>query len=137
MAAMNIAADKLVGSQEKQALFKKLCHRNMIRRQIGREPIDVPKIFHRLVQMKAVREFDRLIDPYLTKAFHDVEWPTGFTPRLLLGVKLYRTCVVRLCHEQNVIDPRTKNPNVLKIIERYAPDPENNVTPFAVSQDLT
>ncbi len=128
MASMNAAAKTLVGPQEREALFSRLCHRNTIRREIGREPIDVPTAFHRIVHMKAVQEFDRLLDPYLTQAFNEVEWPSRPTPRLLLGVKLYRQSVERLCREQNVVDPRTKNPNVLKMIDRYAPDQESNVT---------
>lgn len=137
MASMNAAAESLVGHQEREALFSRLCHRNTIRRQIGREPIDVPTAFHRIVHIKAVREFDRLLDPYLTHAFNEVEWPSRPTPRLLLGVRLYRQCVERLCREQNVVDPNTKNPNVLKMIERYAPDYEGNVTLLAPIEGQT
>jgi hypothetical protein len=72
-----------------------------------------------------------MLDPYLTAAFGSADWPTGFTPRLLLAVQLHNGAVSLLHEELGITDPRTKMPKMLEVIGQYAPDPENNVTSFA------
>lgn len=72
-----------------------------------------------------------MLDPYLKAAFKSADWPDGFTSRLLLGVRLHKQAIAHLQRDHGISDPRTKNPNMLRLIERYAPDPENNVASFA------
>jgi len=126
------ATELLVSSIAKQMLFEKLCHRNFIRREIGGRPIDIPTAYARKVMLMTEGRYLELLDPYLIAAFGSVDWPSGFTPRLLLAVRLHKGATDQLRRDHGISDPRTKNPDMLKIIERYASHPENNVTSFVV-----
>jgi hypothetical protein len=105
----------------KQALFEKLCHRNFIRREIGGRPIDIPTAYARKVKLMEEARYLEMLDPYLTAAFGSATWPTGFTPRLLLGVRLHKQAIAHLQRDHGISDPRTRNPDMLKMIERRAP----------------
>lgn len=93
-------------------------------------PIDVPVAYKRKVSIMVSEEYQTLLRPYLVTAFTSVEWPTGFTPRLLLAVKLHKQAVKQVHHDHGIADPRTKNPDMLKIIETFAPVPEAIVISF-------
>lgn len=69
-----------------------------------------------------------LLEPHLKTTFGSVEWPIGYSARILFAVKLYNQAVQQVQDDHGVADPRTKNPDIMKIIEKFAPDPENNVT---------
>ena len=71
--------------------------------------------------MKA-QEYEKRLEPYLVAAFASVDWPSGFTPRLLLSVKLHKKAIAQLYRDHGVADPRTKNPDMLKIMDRLIPD---------------
>ena len=77
--------------------------------------------------MMMTTEYEKLFEPYLVAAFAAVDWPSGFSARLLLAVKLHKDAVGQLENEHGIADPRSKNPNILKIIERLVPtaDPED------------
>lgn len=62
-----------------------------------------------------------MLDPYLVTVFGAADWPDGFTPRLLLGTRLHRQAVAHLQRDHGMSDPRTKNPDMLRMIERLAP----------------
>lgn len=63
----------------------------------------------------------KLLEPILAVKFGAVEWPTGFTARLMLAVKLHKQAVQQVYNDHGVDDPRTTNPDMLKIIDRLAP----------------
>lgn len=69
-----------------------------------------------------------LLEPHLKTTFGSVEWPIGYSARILFAVKLYNQAVQQVQDDHGVADPKTKNTDILKIIEKFAPDPENNVT---------
>jgi len=69
-----------------------------------------------------------LLEPHLKTTFGSVEWPTGFSARILFAVKLHKQAVQQVQDDLGIADPRTKSPNITQIIEKFAPDPENNVT---------
>ena len=69
-----------------------------------------------------------LLEPYLKTTFGSVEWPKGFSARILFAVKLHKQAIQQMQDDHGVADPRTKNPDIMQIIEKFAPDPENNVT---------
>ena len=71
--------------------------------------------------MLMTREYEILLEPYLASAFAAADWPCGFTPRLLLAVKLHKGAVQLLNAELGISDPRTKNPNMVKMMDRHAP----------------
>ncbi len=80
--------------------------------------------------MTEEHRYNILLEPYLAATFEAADWPVGFTPRLLLAVKLHRQAVDQVYREHGVADPRAKNPDMLKIIDAFAPEPESNVTSF-------
>ncbi len=115
---------------EKQVLFRRLRHRNAIRRELGIRQFHVPTVFKRKLRLTEEHRYNQLLEPYLVAAFQTADWPVGFTPRLLLAVRLHRKAVDQLNREHGISDPRTKNPDMLKIVEAFAPEPESNVTSF-------
>lgn len=123
-----MSADLLVSSMEKQVLFKRLCQRNAIRREIGIRPIDIPAAYRRKIRLMNEQRYLELLEPHLKTTFGSVEWPIGYSARILFAVKLYNQAVQQVQDDHGVADPRTKNPDIMKIIEKFAPDPENNVT---------
>ena len=74
--------------------------------------------------MLMTQEYEALLEPYLADAFAAADWPIGFTPRLLLAVKLHRGAVRLLNAELGISDPRTKNPDMVRMMDRYAPSAE-------------
>lgn len=117
----------LIPSMEKQVLFRRLCKRNAIRKQIGIRPMDVSAVFKRHIKFMTEQRYTALLEPYLATAFRSVEWPTGFTPRLLLAVKLHKQAVAQLQSDQGVVDPRTKKSNILAMIDKFVPS-QSNIT---------
>lgn len=111
----------LVNSHQKQAVFERLCQRNAIRRQIGVRPMDVPSVFKRKIRLMTEQRYLELLEPYLVAAFGSVDWPEGFTPRILLATKLHKQAMEDVRRDHDVADPRTKNPDIMKIIETFAP----------------
>jgi hypothetical protein len=124
-------ATSLVSSMEMQVLFRKLRHKNSIRRELGIRQFHVPTVFKRKLRMTTEFRYNELLEPYLADVFGAVSWPIGFTPRLLLAVQLHDQATRLLRCESGIADPRTKKPDMLKIMETFAPDPDNNVTNFA------
>ena len=111
----------VISSQERQAILERLFHRNFIRREIGTRPLNIPEAYNRKLMMLMTQEYEALLEPYLADAFAAADWPSGFTPRLLLAVKLHR-CAVRLLNaELGITDPRIKNPDMVKMMDRHAP----------------
>ncbi len=115
---------------EKQVLFRRLRQRNAIRRELGIRQFHVPTVFKRKLRLTEEHRYNQLLEPYLVAAFEAADWPMGFTPRLLLAVRLHRKAVDQVNREHGIPDPRTKSPDMLKIIEAFAPQPESNVTSF-------
>ncbi|MEP4856332.1 MAG: hypothetical protein ABJV60_04675, partial [Lentilitoribacter sp.] len=74
------------------------------------------------------KRYEELLEPYLKTTFGSVEWPIGFSARILLVTKLHKQAIQQVQVDHGVADPRVKNPDIMKIIEKFAPDPENNVT---------
>jgi hypothetical protein len=120
-ASQTKATDLLVSSMEKQVLFKRLCQRNAIRREIGIRPMDVPTIFKRKVKLMTDQRYADLLEPYLVAKFDAADWPVKFTARLLLAVKLHKAAVDQLYQEHGIADPRTTNPDIISMIGRLAP----------------
>lgn len=116
-----MGTDLLVSSMEKQVLFKRLCHRNAIRRQIGIRPMDVPTVFKRKLRMMTEQRYNDLLRPHLAMAFGSVEWPKGATARLLLAVKLHKASIDHLYREQSIADPRQKKPDMIKLMDEFIP----------------
>jgi len=111
----------VISSQSRQAILERLFHRNFIRREIGKRPINIPETYKRKVTMLITQEYEALLEPYLADAFAAADWPSGFTPRLLLAVKLHKGAVRLLNADLNITDPRTKNPDMVKMMDRHAP----------------
>ena len=109
-------------TDQKRAVFERLLHRNAIRREMGMRPINIPEAYRRKVTAMKTQEYERLLEPYLVAAFASVDWPAGFTPRLLLSVKLHKKAIAQLYRDHGVADPRTKNPDMVKIMDRFIPD---------------
>lgn len=118
----------LVSSQARQAIFERLLHRNGIRREIGMQPIDIPEAYRRKIAMTVTAEYQALLEPYLVAAFASVDWPHGFTSRLLQAVKLHRKAVADLYFDKGITDPQTKNPNMVKIMGRIVPGGHNSMS---------
>ena len=118
-------SDLLVSSMEKQVLWRKLRHKNAIRRELGIRQFHVPTVFKRKLRLTETHRYIQLLEPYLTAAFEAAEWPVGFTPRLLLAVKLHKSAVAQLQRDHGIADPRTKNPDILAMIDKFAPSPDN------------
>lgn len=116
-----MGSDLFVSSMEKQVLFRKLRHKNAIRRELGIRQFHVPTVFRRKLRLTEVHRYNQLLEPYLVAAFDAANWPAQFTPRLLLAVKLHRAAVDQLYREQGIADPRVKNPDMLKLMERLVP----------------
>lgn len=114
-------SDLLVSGQDKQALFEMLCHKNSIRSRIGGRLMDIPTVYERKVKLMTEDRFMQLLEPILVEKFGAVEWPTGFTPRLLLAVRLHKDAIAEIQKNHCIADPRTQNPDMLQIIERLAP----------------
>jgi hypothetical protein len=103
---------------EKQVLFRKLRHKNAIRRELGIRQFHVPTVFRRKLRLTEEHRYNQLLEPYLVAAFEAADWPVKFTPRLLLAVKLHRAAVDQLYREQGISDPRVKNPDIIAMIDR-------------------
>ncbi|MEP3895663.1 MAG: hypothetical protein ABJN52_16915 [Litorimonas sp.] len=69
-----------------------------------------------------------LLEPYLKTTFGSVEWPIGYSARILFATKLHKQAIQQVQDDYGVADPRIKNPDIMKIIDKFAPDPKNNVT---------
>ena len=111
----------VISSQERQMILEKLFHRNSVRRAIGARPLDIPEAYKRKVMVLKTTKYEALLEPYLADAFAAADWPSGFTPRLLLAVKLHGGAVRLLNAELGITDPRTKNPDMVKMMDRHAP----------------
>ena len=111
----------LVTSMEKQVLFKRLCQRNAIRREIGIQPMDIPIVFQRRLRMMTQHRYIELLEPYLVAAFGSVEWPVEPTLRLRLAVKQHQLAIDILFRDIGVADPREKHADVTVMIERLVP----------------
>ena len=83
--------------------------------------MDVATVYRRKVKLMEEARYNRLLEPVLVELFDAVDWPTGFTARLLLAVKLHKQAVQQVYNDHGVDDPRTTNPDMLKIIDRLAP----------------
>lgn len=125
LADQTTGSDLLVSSMEKQVLWRKLRHKNAIRRELGIRQFHVPTVFKRKLRLTETHRYIQLLEPYLTAAFEAAEWPVGFTPRLLLAVKLHKSAVAQLQRDHGIADPRTKNPDILAMIDKFAPSPDN------------
>ncbi|SPH20647.1 hypothetical protein ASD8599_01386 [Ascidiaceihabitans donghaensis] len=121
LANQTTGSDLLVSGQDKQALFEMLCHKNSIRRRLGGRQIDIPTVYRRKVKLMTEDRFMQLLEPILVEKFGAVDWPTGFTPRLLLAVRLHKDAIAEIQENHGIADPRTQNPDMLQIIERLAP----------------
>ena len=108
-------------SDQKRAVFEHLLHRNAVRQAMGARPLNIPDAYKRKVIMLMTKEYEALLEPYLASAFAAADWPSGFTPRLLLAVKLHTAAVKLLKAELGISDPRTKNPDMVKMMDRHAP----------------
>ncbi|SPH19589.1 hypothetical protein ASD8599_00324 [Ascidiaceihabitans donghaensis] len=111
----------VISSQARQAILERLFHRNSVRRAMGARPLNIPEAYKRKVMMLMTQEYEALLEPYLSDAFAAADWPSGFAPRLLLAVKLHRGAVRLLNAEMGISDPRTKNPDMVKMMDRHAP----------------
>lgn len=111
----------VVSTQARQAIFERLLHRNAIRREIGMRPIDIPEAYRRKIAIAVTAEYQALLEPYLVAAFASVDWPDGFTPRQLQTVKLHRKAVDDMYFDKGITDPRTKNPDMVKMMDRFIP----------------
>ncbi len=111
----------VISSQARQVILERLFHRNSIRRTMGARPLSVPEAYTRKVKMLMTQEYEALLEPYLASSFATADWPSGFTPRLLLAVKLHGGAVRLLNAELGITDPRTKNPDMVKMMDRHAP----------------
>ena len=109
-------------TDQKRAVYERLLHRNAIRREMGMRPINIPEAYRRKVAAMKTQEYEKLLEPYLVAAFASVDWPAGFTPRLLLSVKLHKKAIAQLYREHDVADPCTKNPDMVKIMDRFIPN---------------
>jgi hypothetical protein len=110
--------DVLVTTAQRQVVLERLFHRNCIRQKLGGRPMDIPTSYKRKVRLMTEDHYMQLLEPLLVEKFAAVDWPTGFTPRLLLAVRLHRDAVAELERVRGISDPRTTNPDMLKIIER-------------------
>lgn len=121
LANLKMVSDLLVSGQDKQALFEMLCHKNSIRRELGGRLMDIPTVYERKLKLMTEDRYVQLLEPILVEKFGAVNWPTGFTPRLLLAVRMHKDAVAQLKRDHGVTDPRTQNPDILNVIERLAP----------------
>jgi hypothetical protein len=99
----------------------------MVRREIGIRPLDIPAAYKRKIRLMNEQRYLELLEPYLKTTFGAVEWPVGYSARILFAVKLHKRAIQQVQDDHGVADQRTKNPDIMKIIEKFAPDPENNV----------
>lgn len=104
-------------------------HKNSIRRELGIRELHVPTVFKRKVRMTEEHRYNELLKPYLTTAFEAVDWPIQFSARLLLAVKLNQAAVDQLYRDHNFTDPRVKNPDMLKLMEKFMPSNVVSITP--------
>ena len=109
-AALTTSFDALISSLDRQAIFERLLRRNSIRRQIGNRLIDVPRAYQRKINQLNEQRCTDLLEPYLAITFGQVDWPSKFTPRLLLAVKLHKQAVAQVHRDHGIADPRTKTP---------------------------
>lgn len=86
------------------------------------QPLNIPEEYRRRLQTLTIQNYEAHLEPYLTKAFAAIDWPEGFTPRLLLAVQLHRKAVQDLSRDHDISDPRKKNPDMVKIMDRFIPD---------------
>ena len=120
LAALTTGSDLLITSTDRQAILERLYQRQAIRREIGVRPIHITEVYHRKVQRMTENRFDALMEPYIDAMFSQINWPDSFTGRLLLAVKKYRECSTQCEIDTGHTNPRTRPPDMLKFIERYA-----------------
>lgn len=128
--------DVLVTSAQRQVVLEQLFHRSAIRRELGGRLMDIPTVYRRKVRLMTEDRYVQLLEPILIEKFGAVEWPTGFTPRLLLAVRLHKDAVAELQSVHGIADPRTKNPEMLKIIERLVPLADTNCQIITIHDDV-
>lgn len=93
--------------------------------------MDVKAVYKRKVTLMIDARYNQLLEPILVERFGAVDWPTEFTPRLFLAVKLHKQAVEQVARDFGIADPRTRNPNMLQMIERFAPDPASAASVIA------
>jgi hypothetical protein len=118
----------LVSSMEMQVLWRKLRHKNAIRRQLGIRQFHVPTVFKRKLRLTEEHRYNELLEPYLIEAFADVDWPDGLGGRLLIAVRLHKRCVDQLHIDHGIADPRERNPDMVAVINRLVPDADQTVS---------
>lgn len=69
--------------------------------------------------MMTEQRYLELLDPYLIVAFEPIDWPTAYTARLLIAVKLHKQAAGELYRDLGIADPRTKLPDMTKVMDRY------------------
>lgn len=126
-AAQTVTPIVLITSAEMQALYERLCHRNFIRRELGVRLMDITTVFRRKVALMTEDRYNQLLEPILVEMFGEAEWPNGFTPRLLLAVRLHKLAVDQLQAETGIADPRTKKPDILALIDKHGRQMQPNV----------
>jgi hypothetical protein len=114
-------------TDQKRAVFERLLARNEIRREMGMRPLNILEAYQRKVAAMKTQEYEARLEPYLIAVFASVDWPEGFTPRLLLSVKLHKKAIAQLYRDHGVVDPRTKTPDIIAIIDKFAPSPDNDI----------
>jgi hypothetical protein len=119
----------LVTSMEMQVLFRKLRHKNAIRRELGIRELHVPTVYKRKVRMTEEHRYNEMLNPYLSTVFEAADWPNQFSARLLLAVKLHQTAVDQLYRDHDITDPRVKKPDMLKLMENFTPSNVVSITP--------
>ena len=120
-AALTTGSNLLVTSTGRQAILERLYQRQAIRRETGVRPIDIPKMYHRKVQTIEIAEYEKLLEPYLVKAFADIAWPTSFTGRILIAVRLHKRCVDQVHMDHGIVDPRNRRPDIVAMMNRLVP----------------
>lgn len=120
-AVPTVGSDLLVTSADRQAILERLYQRQAIRREVGVKPIDIPAMYRRKVHAMEIAEYEDLLEPYLVKAIADIAWPTSFTGRILIAVRLHKRCVDQVHRDYGVVDPRNRRPDIVAIINRLVP----------------
>jgi hypothetical protein len=113
------ATRRLVGPDQRQAIYERLLQRNAIRSELGIRRLNIPELYRRKKRMIAEARYDEIMEPYVDSAFKKIDWPDSFTGRILLGVRTYRDCAAQCERETGYANPRDGAPDILKLIHQH------------------
>ncbi|WP_299164861.1 hypothetical protein [uncultured Tateyamaria sp.] len=72
----------IITADEKRAVYERLLRRNHIRAEVSLPALDIPKLYHREIEMLVDRKYRDRLEPYLKTAYEQFPGSPGIPGRI-------------------------------------------------------